>query len=159
MKTHSILGDQPAQLGDLTRMEYLHAVIRESKRLQPTAAIRAVYPLKNTVIGDGKYFIVKDTPIALQIWDLHRDVSVLGLDAEEFKPERMLKGNFESLPMCIVLSSIVQRFDLALANPLYELQITQAITIKPKGFRGGVRIGGTANFQFSQPPFVNLSSR
>ncbi|KAJ3908354.1 hypothetical protein F5879DRAFT_357259 [Lentinula edodes] len=45
----------------------------------------------------------------------------------------------DTTQMCIVLSSIVQRFDLALANPLYELQITQAITIKPKGFRGGVR--------------------
>ncbi|GAW00652.1 cytochrome p450 [Lentinula edodes] len=186
--TMSILGDQPAQLGDLTRMEYLHAVIRESKRLQPTAAIRAVYPLKNTVIGDGKYFIVKDTPIALQIWDLHRDVSVLGLDnsnpsgclRETLNRCRPMHGNLYEISfgfgmrscigrafawqevrisyqeMCIVLSSIVQRFDLALANPLYELQITQAITIKPKGFRGGVRIGGTANFQFSQPPFVNL---
>ncbi|KAE9394063.1 cytochrome P450 [Gymnopus androsaceus JB14] len=154
----SILGDQPAQLCDLTRMEYLNAVIRETMRLQPTAAIRAVYPLEDTFIGaDGKYFVQKNAPIALQMWDLHRDVSVWGLDAEEFKPERMLRGNFESFPtnawqpfgfgmrscigrafawqeMCLVLSSVVQRFDLALADSSYELQITQAITIKPKGF-------------------------
>ncbi|KAJ3746164.1 cytochrome P450 [Lentinula detonsa] len=150
----NVLGDQPAQLGDLTRMQYLNAVIRETIRLQPTAAIRAIYPLEDTVIGGGKYFVMKNEPIALQIWDLHRDISIW----EEFKPERMLKENFELLPpnawqpfgfgmrscigrafawqeMCLVLSSIVQRFDLALVDPSYELQITQAITIKPKDFR------------------------
>ncbi|KAJ3787486.1 cytochrome P450, partial [Lentinula aff. detonsa] len=150
----NVLGDQPAQLGDLTRMQYLNAVIRETIRLQPTAAIRAIYPLEDTVIGGGKYFVMKNEPIALQIWDLHRDISIW----EEFKPERMLKENFELLPpnawqpfgfgmrscigrafawqeMCLVLSSIVQRFDLSLVDPSYELQITQAITIKPKDFR------------------------
>ncbi|KAJ3999405.1 cytochrome P450 [Lentinula boryana] len=154
----NVLGDQPVQLGDLTRMQYLNAVIRETIRLQPTAAIRAIYPLEDTVIGGGKYFVMKNEPIALQIWDLHRDISIWGLDAEEFKPERMLKENFELLPpnawqpfgfgmrscigrafawqeMCLVLSSIVQRFDLALVDPSYELQTTQAITIKPKDFR------------------------
>ncbi|KAJ3801876.1 cytochrome P450 [Lentinula aff. detonsa] len=146
----NVLGDQPAQLGDLTRMQYLNAVIRETIRLQPTAAIRAIYPLEDTVIG-------ANCPSNMGSSSRYFDLG-FGCTGEEFKPERMLKENFELLPpnawqpfgfgmrscigrafawqeMCLVLSSIVQRFDLALVDPSYELQITQAITIKPKDFR------------------------
>ncbi|KAF5345038.1 hypothetical protein D9758_010421 [Tetrapyrgos nigripes] len=152
-----VVGDQPAEVIDLNRMPFLHAVLRESMRLQPTAAIRVVNPIEDTTIGNGKYFVPKGAPIALLTWDAHRDVNVWGEDAEEFHPERMLDGKFDSLPpnawqpfgygmrscigrsfawqeMCLVLASIVQHFDLALADPSYELQITQAITIKPKDF-------------------------
>lgn len=52
------------------------AVLRETLRLQPTAAIRVVYPLEDTVVGRGKYFVKAGQAIALQIWDSHRDPSV-----------------------------------------------------------------------------------
>ncbi|KAK0214536.1 fatty acid hydroxylase [Armillaria fumosa] len=153
-----ILGDEPAQLGDFSKMPYLNAVLRETLRLQPTAAIRVVYPLEDTVIGRGKYFVKAGQAIALQIWDSHRDPSVWSDDAEEFQPERMLDGKFEAAPpnawqpfgfglrgcigrlfswqeMSLVITSIIQRFDLSLVDPSYTLEITQAITIKPKNLR------------------------
>ncbi|KAK0200256.1 fatty acid hydroxylase [Desarmillaria ectypa] len=153
-----ILGDEPAQLGDFSKMPYLNAVLRETLRLQPTAAIRVVYPLEDTVIGRGRYFVKAGQAIALQIWDSHRDHSVWSDDAEEFRPERMLDGKFEAAPpnawqpfgfglrgcigrpfswqeMSLVITSIIQRFDLSLVNPSYTLEITQAITIKPKNLR------------------------
>ncbi|KAK7438608.1 hypothetical protein VKT23_017942 [Stygiomarasmius scandens] len=152
-----IIGDQPAEVRDLNRMPYLHAVLREAMRLQPTAAIRVVNSVEDTTIGNGRYFLPKGAAIALLTWDAHRDVAVWGEDAEEFRPERMLEGRFESLPlnawqpfgygmrscigrsfawqeMCLVLASIIQHFELSLADPLYELKMTQAITIKPKDF-------------------------
>ncbi|THU90609.1 cytochrome P450 [Dendrothele bispora CBS 962.96] len=152
-----IIGDQPAEIRDLNKMPYLHAVLREAMRLQPTAAIRVVNSIEDTTIGNGKYFLPKGAAIALLTWDAHRDVAVWGEDAEEFRPERMLNGKFESLPpnawqpfgygmrscigrsfawqeMCLVLASIVQHFDLSLADPSYVLEMTQAITIKPKNF-------------------------
>lgn len=49
-------------------------------RLQPTAAIRVVYPLEDTTLGRGKYFVKAGQPIALQIWDSHRDTNVWGND-------------------------------------------------------------------------------
>ncbi|PBK66502.1 bifunctional P-450/NADPH-P450 reductase [Armillaria solidipes] len=153
-----ILGDEPAQLGDFSKMPYLNAVLRETLRLQPTAAIRVVYPLEDTVVGRGKYFVKAGQAIALQIWDSHRDPSVWSDDAEEFRPERMLDGQFEAAPpnawqpfgfglrgcigrpfswqeMSLVITSIIQRFDLSLVDPSYTLEITQAITIKPKNLR------------------------
>ncbi|KAK0452920.1 fatty acid hydroxylase [Desarmillaria tabescens] len=153
-----ILGDEPAQLGDFSKMPYLNAVLRETLRLQPTAAIRVVYPPEDTVIGRGKYFVKAGQAIALQIWDSHRDPSVWSDDAEEFRPERMLDGKFEAAPpnawqpfgfglrgcigrpfswqeMSLVITSIIQRLDLSLVDPSYTLEITQAITIKPKNLR------------------------
>ncbi|KAF8900982.1 fatty acid hydroxylase [Mucidula mucida] len=153
-----ILGDLPAQMSDFPKMPYLNAVLRETMRLQPTAAIRVVYPLEDTTLGRGKYFVKAGQPIALQIWDSHRDTDVWGNDAETFRPERMMDGGFESAPrnawqpfgyglrgcigrpfswqeMSLVITSIVQRLDLQLVDPNYELEIMQAITIKPKDFR------------------------
>ncbi|KAF9032816.1 fatty acid hydroxylase [Hymenopellis radicata] len=153
-----VLGDQPAQMSDFPKMPYLNAILRETMRLQPTAAIRVVYPLEDTTLGRGKYFVKAGQPIALQIWDSHRDKDVWGDDAEMFRPERMMDGGFESAPhnawqpfgyglrgcigrpfswqeMSLVITSIVQRLDLQLVDPNYELEIMQAITIKPKDFR------------------------
>ncbi|KAJ3920375.1 cytochrome P450 [Lentinula edodes] len=206
MKTHSILDDQPSQLGDSTRMEYLH-VIRETMRLQPTATIRAVYPLEDTAIsGDGKYFIVKDTPIALQIWDLHRDFSVWDLDtallpatSEGFYPNyHIVSNHFRSL-----LSNVIHWFWMFWIHWVYgytrseseaegkQLAAEDSFQIPDDVYQTRVRnlgllylvipiicdkssnawhaliptldvlieaVGGTANLQFSPPPFVNPSS-
>ncbi|KAJ7577838.1 cytochrome P450 [Mycena floridula] len=152
-----VIGDQPAQHEDLNRMPYLTAFLRETMRLQPTAAIRVVYPLEDTIIAQGKYFLKGGSPVALQIWDSHRDVEVWGPDAEQFHPERMLDGKFEQLPpnawqpfgagrrrclgrvfswqqMCLALSTIVQKFDLCMVDPTYTLELKQTMTIKPRDF-------------------------
>lgn len=95
------------------------AVLREALRLRAPASMRTAKPFEDTVIGGGKYFIDKDTTIVINTWDVHRDPKVWGDDvssyhywrdesrradnllnkAEEFKPERMLDGKFEALPV------------------------------------------------------------
>ncbi len=54
--------------------------MRESLRLAPTAAARSVYPLKDTVIADGKYAIKKGTIAVLHTLPLQRDPKVWGED-------------------------------------------------------------------------------
>jgi cytochrome P450/NADPH-cytochrome P450 reductase len=84
--------------------------MRESMRLSPTAPARAVVPLEDPCIligGDGdssnpsnkRYHVPPGNPLVVQSGMMMRDVRVWGEDAEQFKPERMLDGGFEKLPV------------------------------------------------------------
>ncbi|KAI0823976.1 bifunctional P-450/NADPH-P450 reductase [Trametes gibbosa] len=151
------IGDRPANAQDVGKLPYLIAVLRESLRLGPTAPARNVSPLEDTTIGGGKYFVEKGTSIIINTYNAQRDTAVWGEDAEKFRPERMLDGKFEALPPnawqpfgfgmrgCIgrpfawqeaqlALITILQRFDLVMHDPTYELQLKQTLTIKPHNF-------------------------
>ncbi|KAJ2999753.1 hypothetical protein NUW54_g6889 [Trametes sanguinea] len=150
------IGDRTPTVHDVNKLPYLLAVMRESMRLGPTAPARSVAPLEDTIIG-GNYFVEKGTSIIINTYNAHRDPNVWGEDAETFRPERMLDGKFEALPPnawqpfgygmrgCIgrpfawqeaqlALISIIQRFDLVMHDPTYELQLKQTLTIKPHNF-------------------------
>ncbi|TRM66771.1 cytochrome P450 [Schizophyllum amplum] len=152
---YAVVGDQSIEYEDLARLHYLTAVLRETLRLQPPAFVRVVYSVEDTTVAGGKYAIAAGSGIALLIRETQRDPAVWGTDANEFCPERMMNGRFERLPpnawqpfgygargcigknfswqeMKLVLCTLVQQFDLALADPAYELELSQAMTIKPK---------------------------
>ncbi|KZT19446.1 fatty acid hydroxylase [Neolentinus lepideus HHB14362 ss-1] len=143
-------------LEHLAKMPYLNAVLRESIRLNPTAAVRAVVALEDVALA-GKYAIKKGQAFAINNHAAQRDHKVWGDDADEFKPERMLDGKFEAMPpeswqpfgygmrACIgrpfawqeaqlVIASIIQTFDLCFNDPDYTLEVKQALTLKPKDF-------------------------
>ncbi|KZT04430.1 cytochrome P450 [Laetiporus sulphureus 93-53] len=150
-----VLGDQPPQLGDMNKLPYLTACLRESLRLNPPAPMRTVDSSEDTTIGGGKYAIKKGQTVVINSPLAMRDHKVWGDDAEEFRPERMLDGKFEALPpnawqpfgfgmracigrafawqeMMLVMAYVFQRFDLVMDDPSYELKIKQTLTIKPK---------------------------
>ncbi|KAI0629781.1 fatty acid hydroxylase [Trametes polyzona] len=150
------IGDRPMTSQDVNKLPYLLAVMRESLRLGPTAPARNVAPLEDTMLG-GKYFVEKGTSIIVNTYNAHRDPAVWGEDAEKFRPERMLDGKFEALPpnawqpfgfgmrACIgrpfawqeaqlALVTVLQRFDLVMHDPTYELELKQTLTIKPHNF-------------------------
>ncbi|CCM04888.1 uncharacterized protein FIBRA_07084 [Fibroporia radiculosa] len=152
-----VLGDQPPQLQDLSKLTYLNACLRECLRLSPASPIRSVDARDDTVIGGGKYTIQKGQSVIITTGRAQRDPKIWGEDADEFKPERMLDGKFDQLPphawqpfgfgmracigralawqeMLILIPLILQRFDIAMENPSYELEIKQTLTIKPKEF-------------------------
>ncbi|KAL1741166.1 cytochrome P450 [Schizophyllum fasciatum] len=152
---YAVVGDQPIQCEDLDHLHYLTAILRETLRLQPPAFIRVVYSVEDTTIGSGRYAIPAGSGIALLIREAQRDPALTRTQAHEFRPERMADGRFESLPpnawqpfgygargcigknfswqeMRLVLCTVVQQFDLALADPAYELELAQAMTIKPR---------------------------
>ncbi|KAK0212347.1 fatty acid hydroxylase [Desarmillaria ectypa] len=150
-----VLGRRPLEVGDLDKLPYLVAVMRESLRLGPTAATRTAAPIEDTTLGGGKYFVKAGSSLIIQTYLMHRDPKVWGEDAEEFCPERMMDGKFEALPpntwqpfgfglracigrpfawqeVMLVLTSILQKSDLSLVDPSYTLQLSQSLTIKPK---------------------------
>lgn len=56
------------------------AVMRETLRLAPTAAMRSVAALEDTTLGNGMYAIQKDQIVALNIYMVHRDPKIWGED-------------------------------------------------------------------------------
>ncbi|KAJ7292600.1 fatty acid hydroxylase [Mycena rebaudengoi] len=151
-----VLGNRPVQYEDFGKLKYLIAVMRETLRLSPPAPMRSTAPLEDTTLSEGKYAIKATTTILLNHWKIHRDPLVWGDDADEFRPERMLDGKFEALPpnawqpfgygvracigrafawqeVLLVMSSVIQKFDLSFVDPSYVMNLKQTLTIKPHG--------------------------
>ena len=151
----AVLGDAVPAIGDLPRLRYVEQILMETLRLWPTAPAFAVTPHEPTTIGDG-YQVVPGDEILVLLPSLHRDPKVWGDDAEAFRPERFAPGVAEQLPphawkpfgngqrACIgrgfamqeahlVLTLVLQRFDLSFADPAYELKVHESLTMKPKG--------------------------
>jgi cytochrome P450/NADPH-cytochrome P450 reductase len=160
-----VLGNGPMDIKQIEKLKYLEAVLRETIRLHPTVTAVALHSKsgKDELIGNGKYRLgAKDVAI-LGIAALHRDPTVWGEDANDFRPERMLDGGFEALPpnswkpfgngvrscigrgfawqeAVIAVALILQRFQVEMADPSYELKIRQTLTIKPVGWHMKVRL-------------------
>ncbi len=151
----AVLGDAAPTIDDLAKLRYVEQVLMETLRLWPTAPAFAVTPHEPTMIG-GSYQVVPGDEILVLLASLHRDKAVWGDDAEAFRPERFAPGLAESLPShawkpfgngqraCIgrgfamqeaqlVLAMALQRFDLSLADPAYELKVHESLTMKPEG--------------------------
>ncbi|KAH8809612.1 fatty acid hydroxylase [Flagelloscypha sp. PMI_526] len=150
----TVVGKRPVAYEDLAKLDYLHAVMRETLRLYPPASVRNVAPIEDTTVADGKYALKRGVSTLINGYSMQRDPLVWGDDSEEFKPERMLNGKFEALPknawqpfgfgfrgcigrpftwqeMQIVMVSIIQTFELSLADPSYDLHLKQTLTVKP----------------------------
>lgn len=62
-----------------------------------------------TLIGGDKYAVKAVTPLVVQNWVAMKDPAVWGEDAQVFRPDRMMNGKFEALPVCfLVYSSLFQ---------------------------------------------------
>ncbi|KAF7066827.1 hypothetical protein CFC21_072761 [Triticum aestivum] len=78
---------------DLSRMEYLKAVLREVMRLHPPAPLLIPHESTTTSIVQG-YEIPAKTTLFINAWAIGRDPIAWGEGAEEFLPERFLaNGN------------------------------------------------------------------
>lgn len=108
----------------------------------------------------GKFLVRKGEPITALLSKAHLDPVVFGEDALEFKPDRMSDENFERLnkefPNCwkpfgngkracigrpfawqealLCMAMLFQNFNFTMADPSYNLEIQETMTIKPKGF-------------------------
>lgn len=118
---------------DLTKLEYLKAVIKETLRFRPAAPVLLVRETLKKCSIEG-YDILPKTLVFVNIWTIGRDPE-FWIDPDIFKPERFLgssidfKGqDFEFLPfgagrkMCPGMLLGVANFELALANLLYSFE-------------------------------------
>ena len=150
-----VLGNHTPTFADLVRLDYLDLILKETLRLWPTAPAFAVKPYADTVIG-GRYPVRAGQTLLVLTPQLHRDPAVWGPDPEAFDPDRFAFDRAQALPpnawkpfgngqrSCIgrgfalqeaalFLAMVLQRFDLTLTEPDYELKIKQTLTIKPEG--------------------------
>jgi cytochrome P450 len=81
----------------LKTLPYLQSVVREAIRMHPPAALEApkVVPQGgDTVVVEGKeYYLPGGTNVCINAWGVHRNASVFGADADEFRPERWLPSS------------------------------------------------------------------
>lgn len=155
------LGSAPPRVEDLARLRFIEQILMEALRLYPTVPGFAVSPHVETTIGGGYAVTPRDTLLVLT-YNLHRDPAVWGAEAAAFRPDRFDPDAAAKLPpnawkpfgngarACIgrgfamqeaqiVLTMILQRFDLLDPEPGYALQIAETMSIKPQGFRLRVR--------------------
>ncbi|KAK9342387.1 cytochrome P450 [Lipomyces starkeyi] len=154
-----VIGTGPIEVGHMSKLPYLAAVLRETLRLNATIPIIGVEPLKDEVIG-GKYPLRKGEPILLLLAKSQRDPLVWGETAEDFIPTRMLEENFNAMtkefPDCwkpfgngmracigrpfawqealLVMAMLLQTFNFVMDDPNYQLHHKQTLTIKPRDF-------------------------
>jgi cytochrome P450/NADPH-cytochrome P450 reductase len=152
-----VIGDSLLELKHLAQLTYIDACIKETLRLTSPISANNLHAKEDTRIA-GKYSIKKEDNIVFNLRGLHRDPTVWGEDAEEFRPERMLDGGFENLPpnswkpfgtgmracigrtfaeqeMIMNLALVLQRFQLEMVDPSYDLKLKSTLTIKPEGFK------------------------
>ncbi|MFO1079545.1 MAG: cytochrome P450 [Reyranellaceae bacterium] len=152
-----VVGREMPRLEHLAGLRYIEQVLMESLRLWPTASAFTLRPRQDTVLA-GKYPLTRRDSIIVLVSMLHRDPKVWGDDVEAFRPERFAPEAAAALPpnawkpfgngarACIgrpfamqeallVLTMVLQRFDLVLDDPGYQLKIKETLTIKPDGLR------------------------
>jgi cytochrome P450/NADPH-cytochrome P450 reductase len=165
-----VLGNEMPRVEHLPKLRYVEQVLMESLRVWPTAPAFALRPYQDTTIG-GRYPVTTEDTLMVLLPMLHRDPTVWGTDVEAFRPERFDPEAEAKLPpnawkpfgngqrACIgrpfamqeallVLSMILQRFDLIADDPAYELRIKETLTLKPDGFRIRAKLRGAVSFRF-----------
>ncbi|MEH2475854.1 cytochrome P450/NADPH-cytochrome P450 reductase [Nitrobacteraceae bacterium AZCC 2161] len=144
----------------VTQLNYLTQILKESLRLWPPAPAYGIAPIQDETIG-GKYKLKKGTFITVLVLALHRDPSVWGPNPDVFDPENFSReaeaarsihawkpfGNgqracigrgFAMHEAALALGMILQRFRL-IDHKRYQMVLKETLTIKPDGFKIKVR--------------------
>ncbi|KAK6212271.1 hypothetical protein LQW54_005402 [Pestalotiopsis sp. IQ-011] len=152
-----VLGDDILQPSHIPQLKYVRASIFESLRFLGPITQTRHHAKEDTVIG-GKYKITKDMNVRVNLPGMHHDTRVYGEDAAEFSPERMMDGGFEALPpnawkafgngkrscigrflaeqeMVMTVATVLQRFEVSMADPSYNLHLKSTLTVKPADFK------------------------
>lgn len=163
-----VIGSESPRVEHLAQLRYIEQILMETLRIWPTAPAFAVKPVADTMLSGRYPLTTRDTLLILEPM-LHRDPMVWGDDAEAFRPERFEPANAEKLPpnswkpfgngarACIgrpfamqeaqlVMAMLLQRFNIVLDDPSYQLQIAETLTIKPQGLRIRAKARGRGDF-------------
>ncbi|WCJ40682.1 Cytochrome P450 82A3 [Euphorbia peplus] len=125
------------QVGDVEKLEYLSAVVKETFRLNPPGPIGTPKIVEEDFCISG-YHIPKGSQLSVNVWKLHRDPNIWS-NPDEFLPERFLTekshvevggNNFEFLPfgtgrrMCPATNFAMNVVHLTIARFLQGFNIT-----------------------------------
>lgn len=155
-EVEQVIGKRQICFEDLQKLDYIDCCFKESLRLWPTAPAFTLRSIKEKeVIGD-RFIVNRDQDLIVLCPSLHTDPKVWQ-NPWEFMPERMDKDNIKNIPKhawkpfgngkrsCIgrafamqeaklALAIILQRFELSLVDPNYEVSIKEMLTIRPDNF-------------------------
>jgi cytochrome P450 len=153
-EVESVLGERPASIEDLPRLQYTGMVVKESLRLYPP-----IWDLTTreavTSVELGGYELPKGSWIALAPYVTQRDPRFFP-NPDQFDPERFAAGRVEQIPpyayfpfgagphvcigntfammeMTLVVATILQQFRVALGPGQGEVVAAPDIMIRPKG--------------------------
>jgi cytochrome P450 len=143
---------------DVAKLRYVRAVLDEALRLWPTAPGYMRVARKDTVLG-GRYRIKRGQWVLVVLPIVQRDPHVWS-DPKRFDPDRFAPGQtknrahaykpfgtgqracigrqFALHEAVLTLGLILHRYDLTPEDG-YKLQISESITLKPRGFRLAMR--------------------
>jgi cytochrome P450/NADPH-cytochrome P450 reductase len=153
-----VLTDPLPTYQQVRNLRYVRMILQEALRLWPTVPGFSLYAKEDTLLG-GKYPMKKGATLMVLVPKLHRDTSVWGEDAEEFRPERF--EGLASLPphaykpfgsgqrACIgqqfalheatlALGMVLRQFEL-IDHTNYQLKVHETLTRKPEGFTVRIR--------------------
>ncbi|GIE76430.1 bifunctional cytochrome P450/NADPH--P450 reductase 2 [Actinoplanes philippinensis] len=152
-RVDAVLGDRTPAFEDLAQLGFLGQILRETLRLYPTAPGFALTPDEATTLGG--YPVEAGEHVLVMLPVLHRDPAVWTepdrFDPDRFAPDRMgeipeyawmpfghgaracIGRPFALQEATLVLAMMLQRFDLALADPGYRMTVSETLTLKPKG--------------------------
>ncbi|MGW4489783.1 cytochrome P450 [Amycolatopsis sp. NPDC004368] len=151
----TVWGDGDPAFADVAKLRYVRRVLDESMRLWPTAPGYS-REAKEDVLLAGKYRMREGDWVIVPLPLVHRDPAVWGPDPERFDPDRFEPAEVRKRPAqaykpfgtgdraCIgrqfalheavlALGLVLQRYDFE-ADPTYELEIAESLTLKPSGF-------------------------
>ncbi|KAJ0504777.1 putative cytochrome P450 [Helianthus annuus] len=127
--------DRKVEESDMNNLVYLQAIIKETMRLYPPAALSVPHESTEDCIVGG-YTIPKRTRLFVNIWKIHHDPQIW-TDPFEFRPERFLttkkeinvKGqHFELIPfgsgrrICPGISFAFEAMQLILASIIHGFE-------------------------------------
>jgi len=139
-----VVGDGPLEPKHISQLVYIKFAIFEALRFLGPIAMISKHSLEPTKIAN-KYQVQPEDNILFNLRGLHHDPKVWGEDAEVFRPDRFLNGGWENLPpnswkafgdgvrgcigrtfaeqeMIMVVALILQKFQVELADPGYQLR-------------------------------------
>jgi len=152
-----VLGDRPAEVGDLKEMPYLDLVVKESMRILPAVWTFMRAPREDEVVGG--YRIPKGEVLLISPYVTHHDARFF-VDPDVFRPERFVREEAETFApgayipfavgqrMCIgksfaemearlILATMVQRLDIQV-TPGFKAELEPVLSLHPKGGLPGV---------------------
>ncbi|XP_070505831.1 probable cytochrome P450 313a4 [Chironomus tepperi] len=138
-------------------LHYLDMVINETMRLVPVVPYFLRINSSDIEISEG-YVLPAKTFIVIPILRIHRSKKIWGEDADEFRPERFEKENFEKIPsyayipfakgprMCIGWRYAMLLMKIQLANILLRYEIDSDMKLEEIEFKFHITVNAAQGY-------------
>ncbi|RMJ23700.1 Cytochrome P450 [Aspergillus sp. HF37] len=154
----------PVTFQESQRLPFLQACIKEALRIHPATGLPLVRVVpKGGITLCGKYFPEGEI-VGVNAWVLHRNKSVFGDDADDYRPERWMESSEKTSEMdrnffafgagartCIgknislmeigkLIPELITRFDFELTEPQAELETQNVWFVKQRNVMCRVKL-------------------